>query len=78
MSAHYHIVRCPHCGDEAKECWCQRNGCHFAQSWQREEDIPEDVPPYVKWDWCRGCGRRYWYLDGREPEVARILEGEVC
>lgn len=68
---HYHNVYCPHCGDVACKPGCDRNGCSFSQSWQTEEEVPST--PYhghfVK-DWtCPGCGRRFWYLDGREPEV---------
>lgn len=54
---HYHIIRCPHCGNEDGQAGCDLSNCHFAQ-------VSVDLAEYPEIATCRECGEAYSYNNG--------------
>jgi len=54
---HYHIIRCPNCGEEDGNIGCRLDRCHFPQT-------SEDLTEYPAVTTCQECGEPYSYDDG--------------
>ena len=62
---HYHVARCPHCGNESTQQGCRLDNCRFAQTFR--EPQPNNI--YTTQEECWHCGRTFWVDYGTRSNV---------